>query len=183
MQKNIQTIKRLWNLLSDFHKDFYIQLTFIIFGQLITVYNVYLSAQILNNLINKNLQQIYILLAQMIILIITKVLINYFAEIHGSKQLDFKIQQFLEEYSFKKIFKLNIFQYTEDHSAIKNDVINRGENSAERIISTLVLNVIPTSTLMIFSLGAIAIYSKTIALIGIVTLFIVTIPIKAIVLE
>jgi ABC-type multidrug transport system fused ATPase/permease subunit len=78
--------------------------------------------------------------------------------------IDNAIQQYLEEYSFEKIFSLNASQYAEGHSAIRLQVINRGENAIENIISTIVLTLLPTASQILFSIIAISFYSYTIAL-------------------
>lgn len=164
MQKYFLLIVRLWKMLKPFHKDFYIQLVSTIIQQAITVYSIYLTAKILDNVIHKNfeasLQLVFINLA----ILLVKVIISYFTEIHAQNNIGYAIQQHLEEYSFKKIFKLNISQYTEDHSAIKEQVINRGETAIETIISTIVLNLLPTITQILFAIIALSFYSKLVAL-------------------
>jgi ABC-type multidrug transport system fused ATPase/permease subunit len=173
MQKYFLLIKRLWGILKPFHKDFYLQLVSTIIQQAITVYGIYLVAKILDNLIHKNfeaaLSLVFINLGAMLI----KVVISYFTEIHAQNNIGYEVQQYLEEYSFKKIFKLNISQYTEDHSAVKEQVINRGETAIENIISTLFLNVLPTVTQILFAVIAMSFYSKVVALWTLVTLVIV----------
>lgn len=164
MQKYLALIIRLWKMLKPFHRDFYLQLVSTIIQQAITVYSIYLTAKILDNVIHKNfeasLQLVFINLA----ILLVKVIISYFTEIHAQNNIGYAIQQHLEEYSFKKIFKLNISQYTEDHSAIKEQVINRGEGAVENIISTIVLNLLPTITQILFAIIALSFYSVSIAL-------------------
>ncbi len=163
MQKYLNLIIRLWKLLKPFHKDFYLQLCSTVAQQAITVYSIYLTAKILDALINKNYDISINLVIVNLAVLFLKIIISYFAEIHAQNNIGFAIQQHLEEYSFKKIFKLNISQYTEDHSAIKEQVINRGESAIENIISTLVLNLLPTFTQILFAIIALSFYSKLVA--------------------
>jgi ABC-type multidrug transport system fused ATPase/permease subunit len=163
MQKYLQLLTRLWKLLSPFHKDFYLQLVSTILQQGIYIYTIYLTAQVLQSIVTGNTTQGFYYTLYGLACALIRVAISYVTEIHAQNNIDFAIQQHLEEYSFKKIFKLTISQYTEDHSAVKEQVINRGENAIESIISTLVLNVIPTVTQILFALIAIAFYSKAIA--------------------
>ncbi len=173
MQKYLLLIHRLWKILKPFHKDFYLQLCSTIVQQTITVYGIYLVAKILDSLIHKNFEQALSLVFIHLGVMLIKVIIGYFTEIHAQNNIGYAVQQHLEEYSFKKIFKLNISQYTEDHSAIKEQVINRGETAIETIISTLVLNVIPTVTQILFAVIAMSFYSKIVALWTLATLVIV----------
>lgn len=175
MQKYFSLILRLWKMLKPFHRGFYIQLGSTVIQQAINVYAIYLIAKVLDNIINKNFEASFQLVLLNLGIILVKLIIGYFTDLHAQNNIDFAIQQHLEEYSFKKIFKLNISQYTEDHSAIKEQVINRGENAVESIISMLVLNVLPTLTQILFAIIALSFYSKVIALWSLIVLIIVII--------
>lgn len=164
MQKYLLLIVRLWKMLKPFHKEFYIQLFSTIIQQIINVVSIYLLAKVIDSVIHKNFETALQLVMINLGIILMRILIGYFTDIHAQNKIDFAIQQHLEEYSFKKIFKLNISQYTEDHSAIKEQVINRGENAIENIISTLILSVLPTVTQILFAIIAISFYSKIIAI-------------------
>lgn len=172
MQKYLTTIVRLWRLLQPFHKDFYIQLSSIVVQQAIQVGITFIFAKTLDALISKNIPLLVWIIILYPILNIVKNRIGYYTDLHSIKKIDNAIQQFLEEFSFKKIFTLNISQYREDHSAIKLQVINRGENAVENIVSTLVLTFIPAITQIIFALVAISFYSVTVALWCLITLLI-----------
>lgn len=173
MQKYFSLIVRLWKMLKPFHKDFYLQLLLTIAQQGINIFSIYLIARVLDSVIRKNFTLAIQLIVVNLTIMLARIIIDYYASLHAQNKIDFAIQQHLEEYSFKKIFKLNISQYTEDHSAIKEQVINRGENAIENIISTLILNVLPTVTQILFAVIAMSFYSKLIALWTLVTLIIV----------
>lgn len=173
MQKYLSLILRLWKLLQPFHTAFYLQLLATILQQAINVFNIYLAAQVLDHIVHRD----FITSGKIVILVLVtslvRIFISYISDTHSQNNIDFAIQQYLEEYSFKKIFKLNISQYNEDHSAIKEQVINRGESAVENIISTLILNVLPTFTQILFAIIAISFYSVVIAIWSLVALFVV----------
>ena len=164
MQKYFSLTFRLWKLLKSFHKEFYIQLFSIIIQQLIGVGTVLVAAKMLDALISKDIHLIPWLIAIFFIANLVRNRIGYYTDIHSLKKIDNAVQQFLEEYSFKKIFKLNVSQYAEDHSAIKLQVINRGESAVEQIISNVVLSILPAFSQIIISIAAVAFYSKILAL-------------------
>jgi len=172
MKKYFATTWRLWKLLKPFHKDFYIQLTFIILAQAMGIGFIYLSSKILDGVINKNFEFAFMITAVFFSLKITEQIINYFSETHSFKTLDTSIEQYLQGFSFRKVFKLNPSQYMEDHSAIKLQVINRGEAAVNNIVTTLFLELLPVMTQTIFSLVVIIFYSKSIFLICLLTLLI-----------
>lgn len=164
MQNYLSTTWRLWKLLKPFHRDFGIQFTSIIIQQLAQVTAVYLMAKVLDNIVNKDFRQAYIYVALFFSLRIAAVLVNYFSDLHNNKNITYQIQQFLEKYSFENIFKLNPSQYIEDHSAVKMQVIDRGEKSVEDIVKMTTLTLVPIATQLILFLGAIALYSPFIAM-------------------
>jgi ABC-type multidrug transport system fused ATPase/permease subunit len=175
MQNYLSTTWRLWKLLKPFHKDFGIQFTAIIIQQLAQVTAVYLMAKVLDNIVNKDFHQAYIYVAFFFSLRIAAVVVNYFSDLHNNKNITYQIQQFLERYSFEHIFKLNPSQYIEDHSAVKMQVIDRGEKSVEDIVKMTTLTLVPIATQLILFLGAIAIYSPFIAMFVAGTFFVVLI--------
>lgn len=172
MQKYFSLILRLWKILKPFHKDFYIQLGSTIVQQGITVFTIYILAKALDAIVHLEFDLALTYILYNLVAMLTKAIIGYFTEIHAQNNIGYAIQQHLEEYSFRKIFKLNISQYTEDHSAIKEQVINRGESAVENIISMIVLNLLPTITQILFAVIALSFYSKAVALFTLLTLVI-----------
>ena len=175
MQKYLHITWRLWKLLKPFHKDFYIQLFATILDQAIGIGITLIMAKTIDALINKDINLIYLLIILYPLVSFIRNRIGVYVDVHAFNKLETAIQQFLEEYSFKNIFKLNASQYSDDHSAIKLQVINRGESAVESIINTIVLNMLPVSAQIIFSIIALSFYSKIIAAWSFVTLVIVVI--------
>lgn len=172
MQKYFSITLRLWKLLKPFHRDFYIQLVSIVLSQAASIFYIYMAAKMLDSIISKNFNlaiQVFILFFAVKIL---DTIIAYFFEKHSFSTIETKIQQYLQEYSFRKIFKLNPSQYNEDHSAIKIQVVSRGEGSADEIVSRLVLEILPVFTQITFSVLMILTFSKSIFLICCITLLI-----------
>lgn len=175
MKKYFHTTVRLWRLLKPFHNDFYTQLLLIIVAQILSIVLVIMLSKSINFIVDKD----YILAVYFIIfyffITLFRSLVSYYKEKLSIQNLTLSISQYLQEYSFKNVFKLNASQYVEDHSAIKLQVINRGEEAVQSIISTFILNLLPTVTQVVFSVAAIAWYSLPVALITIFTLIIVTV--------
>lgn len=175
MKKYFPLLKRVWALLKPFHKSFYIQLASIIVQQLLSIVVTVLAAKMLDALVTGNTRFIFWFIGlSVFISIIQNRIIAYYTDLHALKYLDNNIQQFLEEYSFKKIFSLNPSQYHEGHSAIKLQVINRGETAIEDIVSTAILTVIPVIAKITFSLVAIGFYSPIVAGWCLITLIVIT---------
>lgn len=174
MQKYYSDLLRLWKLLKPFHKDFYIQLTFIVIQQLLGIFVTFIMAKIIDSLVAKDIPLVIWMLTLYPIIRIISNRLSFYTDKHSLKKIEGAIQQYLEEFSFKKIFTLNIAQYREDHSAIKLQVINRGEGAIETIVSTIVLTLLPTLLQITFVVIALSFYSIIIALFTL-TVIIVTI--------
>jgi ABC-type multidrug transport system fused ATPase/permease subunit len=174
MKKYFDTTWRLWDLLKPFHTGFYFQLLFIIVSQLLNVLSVVVLAYSINNIVDKQFEYAAYLVVVYFLVNFLKTIVNYLKDSQSNIKLSFRIQQFLQGYSFEKIFKLNASQQIEDHSAIKLQTIARGEEAVQQIVSTIFLNLLPTATQVIFSLIAIAWYSWPVALVTLFT-FILTI--------
>lgn len=171
MKKNLLIIRRLWDLLKPFHKHFYIQLGFTIVDQLFSISATFILSKVLDTLIHKDVNfLIYLLVSYFIVSLVQNKLYGM-GKIRSLKHLDQSISQHIQEYSFKRIFRLNISQYIEDHSAIKLLVITRGENSAEEIISRFVLDLLPVVTQTVFSVVALSIYSLPVGILTVITIF------------
>ena len=175
MKKYFTTIKRLWLILKDFRKHFYIQLSAIIATQGLGIVVTILLAKTLDSLFAKNTSILVYILVSYLSIRLLQNRISYYATLHEAKYLTNAIQQHIQEYSFKNVFRLNVSQYSEDHSAIKLQNIVRGESAAEDIMSNLILTVIPIITQTIFGLVAISFYSKTVALWCLLTVIVIII--------
>lgn len=164
MRKYLSIVLRLWKLLKPFHAFLYIQIGLIFIVQLTGTGFTILFSKIIDSLIAKDTHTLLLLVALFPCIALIAVLGSYFSDINEVKNLDASIQQYLEEFSFKKIFRLNAFQYLESHSAIKLQVINRGETAVQTIIQTLTLQGLPVAFSLIISLTAIFYYSVPIGI-------------------
>ena len=169
MQKYLNTTIRLWKLLSPFHTIIYFQIILIFITQLLNISFTILFSKIIDALVAKNIHSLVILTLIFPVISIILAVTAYIADRNDVKYFGVTIQQYLEEFSFKKIFSLNAFQYLESHSAIKLQVINRGESAIESIIQTLTLQGLPVIFSFIISIVAITYYSLPIAIWTIIT--------------
>jgi len=144
-------------------------------SQLIGVFSVTLLSKSINHMVDKSFLIAGYFIVAYLTASLTRGIANYFAQTNSNRNINFSIKQYLQEYSFINIFKLNASQYVEDHSAIKQQVIARGEEAVENIITTIVLNLLPTISLVTFSLAAMAFYSIPVALVTFFTLVFVII--------
>lgn len=172
MKKYFEITKRLWNLLKPFHKYFYLQLFFIITVQGLTIFNTKIVSEIIDYAIIKDWQKLsFIMIIYFALLLISRS-IEYFSDKRQMENSYAEIPQYIQEFSLRTILNLNSSQYTENHSAIRQQVVDRGEDSIQGVIEKLLLQLIPLIVMFSLSLLAIGFYSKTIALVSLITLII-----------
>lgn len=173
MKKYFETTLRLWRLLKPFHRYFYGQLLLIVCTQALGIFMTFMVSKIIDNSVTKNWTIVIIFAFTYLISLALMKISNYIQNIRALKTSNSKIQQYLQKYSLEKVLKLNTSQHIEDHSAIRLQVIDRGENSLQTIIETLLFNALPTITILMFSIIAIFFYSKSIAVLSILTFIVV----------
>jgi len=164
MQKYLKITWRLWLLLKPFHKYLYIQLFLIFILQAISISMTIFLSKLLDGLVSKNLELLTLTAFYFVCVGLIEIVITFVLDQNEIKH-QYKIQQYLEEFSFKKIFSLTISQHVEDHSSIKLQVVNRGEAAVESIVSTLFLSLIPSFFNFILSLGTLFYYSTSVGLV------------------
>ncbi len=177
MKKYFETTWRLWKLLKPFHKYFYYRIFFIAINQFVSIYSTFLVSKIIDNSVNKSWQLVIIYFIIYFIILMINRLVFYLS---GKKEIEYsygKIQQFLEGFSLRKVLSLNASQYIENHSAIRMQIIDRGESSVQSIIETILLQIFPLILTLVGSLFAIAIYSWQISIITFIVMIIVIIAI------
>lgn len=175
MKKYFQTTLRLWKLLKPFHGYFYLQLFFIIIIQAASIFVTQLKSKIIDYAVIKNWDKLIFIVAVYFLFGIISRLIQYYSDKRQMENSYAGIPQHMQEFSLRSILNLNSSQYVENHSAIRQQVIDRGENSIQGIIEKLLLQLIPLVVMFIFAIVAISFYSKTIALVSLTTLIISTV--------
>lgn len=163
MKKYLHDISKMWMVLKPFHRHFYFQLGLIFLSQFLVVAFAYLSSSLLNNLVAKDIRTITVLLPIWTLLTAVDIYIDYLMQINREKNLDQTLSQHLQEFSLRKILNLTIAQHIEDHSALKLTIVYKGESAVQTIIDRIVTTIIPSLTLVMFTLGTLFYYNVAIA--------------------
>lgn len=151
------------------------QFAYIVFVQLVNIFTIYLSANIINNIVDKRWEEAYTTVGYVLGINLVRYFVMYLQDSQHIKYIENGVNTFLQNYSLKTILKLNPAQYLEDNSAIKLIVISRGEESIKQIIYILLFELLPTISLVIFATMAVSIYSLTISMYTIATFTVATI--------
>jgi ABC-type multidrug transport system fused ATPase/permease subunit len=159
MQNQITLILKSWNLLKPFHKWFYFNviLAFTLSGISVTL--TFLGSKILNSIATHDTARVIELFITLFSLEIVWNIFSFIRSRNTSVYLDQKIAQYLQEHSFKKILNLTIEQHIEDHSAIKQQIVSRGESAIESVINVFVNDFIPNISYLIIALCTLFLHS------------------------
>ena len=172
MKKNFFIIRRLWDLLKPFHKHFYVQVSFIIILQSSGVGFTWMMSKLLDATISKNVNLILKFFIPYLILLVIYHFVDWAKKIHEQKTTARYVQQFLQEYSLQKVLELNISQHLDDHSALKQTVVTKGEKAVEKYITSILYEILPTFVLMVVSVVTISLYSLSLGLFSLIILII-----------
>jgi ABC-type multidrug transport system fused ATPase/permease subunit len=159
MQKYTYLTKEAWKLLRPFHRYFYIHLVMIFLISAIGVYVVTVEGRIFTAIANKDIQNFYHILITLVGLYTVLTVVTFLREYNEKSRLDHDIAQHLQHVSFSKILHLTVEQHIEDHSAIKQQIIVRGENAVEAIIKAYINDFFPNILYIILSLVALTYYN------------------------
>ena len=163
---------RSWKILKPFHKDFYFQLFIISLSQGLSITFTLIVGKLIDALIGKDMKMVFYILIAYPLLRITDGIVTYIGDMSYQRNIFGQLTQHIQEFSLKKILTLNISQYTEDHSAIKKDITDRGEEAVRGITENIILQITPIFVYTIFALGIISWYVPIIGMWCIATIIV-----------
>lgn len=168
MQKYLILTQKAWGLLKPFHRRLYLQtsLTFLLAG--IDVLLTMLGGKVFDHIARNDMHGFIIAVAILLGASLIETLISYYRSYNEGKHLSSDIPQHLQAVSLQKILSLTPEQHIEDHSAIKQQIIARGESSSESIIRTYIGDFLPNLAYLIIATGALFLYSTTLGTLSIV---------------
>lgn len=158
MKKIFLNILRTWKMLSPFH-GYLLLLTFlqILLQAIATGFGI-INGHILTILSEKNFAALPSLLGVLAFFYFIEYFFDFIRDWTTTNRTDQQVQQYLQEFSLKKILGLTISQHIEDHSAIKQVIITNGELAIEEIINVILFTVLPTLGIFVFSIATLFYY-------------------------
>ena len=164
MRKYFDIVKKLWLILKPFHKHFYIQLFFILLLQVLTISTVTVVSRVFTALTERNFSLAILFVSSALLIEMLIQLVYYFKDTHEFKNMAQWMYQHMQEFSLKRVLKMNISQLTEDHSHFKLGVVNKGETATETIINNILLDILPVLIFVILTVCYLFYISPIIAL-------------------
>lgn len=166
MQKYSELTKKAWGLLKPFHKRFYLHTALIVALSLLIVYITTVEGRVFTTIAEKNLEGFLLIVTTLFFLRLTESALNFTKNYNEAKYLDADIAQHLQHISLTSILNLTPEQHIEDHSAIKQQIIVRGENAVEMIIRTYLSDFLPNISYLVIATGVLFFYSVPIGILS-----------------
>jgi ABC-type multidrug transport system fused ATPase/permease subunit len=127
-----------------------------------------LNSQLINHLVQRKIDISLLIFLAWVVVVIVMNIIFYIQNTLREKNLDQSITQYLQEYSLRKILGLTIEQHIEDHSAIKQQVIARGESASDSIIGIVFTNILPTVLYTIVAITTLSYYNIYLGIVSVI---------------
>jgi ABC-type multidrug transport system fused ATPase/permease subunit len=171
MKKYIHTTFRLWKLLKPFHKDFYIQIFLIASTKALDSIFAFIVGHVFTNVSVKNIDGTVRILFIYFLTLCVYWITTYFQEKHKGLKTDHVIlEQYVQAETLKKVLSLTISEHQNSHSAIKQDIIQKGEGSLINFIRVILFELLPLIFLMLATLISMYIIAPILCVLFVISL-------------
>jgi ABC-type multidrug transport system fused ATPase/permease subunit len=166
MQKYLELTKKAWVILKPFHKRFYLHTILVVSLSLLAVYATVVEGRVFDTIVEKDLRDFILVVGLVFVLGLIESAVNFYRNYNEAKYLGADIAQYLQQISLTKILNLTPEQHIEDHSAIKQQIIVRGENAVETIIRVYLTDFLPNISYLFVANVALFFYSTIIGVLS-----------------
>ncbi len=143
MTKTKSFIKRSLHFFRPFWRYFIITVLLIIVGQAISTFTPYLFGKGVDAVINGNVRTTFIFLVVSFLLTILQAqIIQYIKEYIDIKKLDVNIEKALSVISLNRMLRFSIGQHINEHSGVKQTIVNKGQNALIGFVNTLIYEIL-----------------------------------------
>jgi len=143
-------IKRVFSFFKPFWKSFAVVTGLMLVGQLLNAFTPLLFSKGVDAVIGGNVRYtVYFLLGAFGVTVIRDQVIAYIREQIEIKKIDFSVEKEFSILSLKRMFNFSIGQHINEHSGVKQGVVNKGQNSLSGLMFVFLNNILPSSVQII----------------------------------
>jgi ABC-type multidrug transport system fused ATPase/permease subunit len=165
MQSKQSFFKRTLVLFRPFWKHFTVVVALLFLIQGIGVFSPYLFGRGVDAVTHKDAQKtFYFLLIAFGAAFLRSIFLWWYREVYQIKYLDNHVEGALSVHALKKMFSFSAGQHINEHSGVKQTIINRGQNSLVHFVNMLFYSFLPTAVQILVTLGILAFFDWRIAL-------------------
>jgi len=152
MKNKKSFIKRIVYFFRPFWKYFIITGLLIALVQALATFTPYLFGRGVDAIISGNTRvTFFFILVSFCIAILQQQIIWYIKEYIDIKKLDVNIDVALSNISLKKMFQFSIGQHINEHSGVRQTVVNKGQNSLTQLVNMFIYDLLQTGILIIIT--------------------------------
>ncbi len=136
-----------------FWKYFVITVLLIIAGQALATFAPYLFGKGVDAVIKGNVRTTFIfLIVSFLLTILQQQIIQYIKEYIDIKKLDVNIEKSLSTISLQRMLDFSIGQHINEHSGVKQTIVNKGQNALIGFVNTLIYEILQTGIQILVTL-------------------------------
>lgn len=137
----------------------------LLLGQILGAFSPYVFGKSVDAVINADAHKTIIFLALTFVLAMLQAnVISWVREYFEITKLDDHLDQYLSSEALKKMLSFSVGQHTNEHSGIRQSVVNRGQNALTEYMKDLLYNITPNILQIVVTLGLLAYIEWRIAL-------------------
>jgi ABC-type multidrug transport system fused ATPase/permease subunit len=158
-------LKRTLLIFKPFWKPFGIVFAFMLVGQIIGTFSPYLFGKSVDAVTRQDVRStILLLILAFVLSYLQQHILVRIREKIEVKKLDRHIEQAFSLLSLQKMFSFSVGQHINEHSGVKQGIVNKGQRALEHLMYNFIYNILPASLQVIATLGVLAFFDWRIAL-------------------
>ncbi|MCE9585165.1 ABC transporter ATP-binding protein/permease [Candidatus Nomurabacteria bacterium] len=166
-------ITQIMHLYKPFRKYIFIVVFVNILGQLTGTLSPYLFGKSIDAVTHKNIHlTFYFLMGAFLLSIFQLIFLSWYRENLEIKKLGINIEKFLSIFSVNRMLQFSIGQHINEHSGVKQSIVNKGQSSLNQLIEATLYNMLPSIIQILVTLIILTIFDWRIALTAVIFVFI-----------
>lgn len=157
-------IKKVFSFFLPFRKYFLITIVVLIIIQAVAAFSPYLFGRGVDAVIKGDIKLTFIFLGvSFLSTLFSSQILWFLKEYIDVKYLDVNINQALSVGSLKKMFGFSIGQHINEHSGVKQTIVNKGQGSLTQLVDNVLYNILQTTVQIIVTLVILAFFDWRVA--------------------
>jgi ABC-type multidrug transport system fused ATPase/permease subunit len=168
MQNNKSFIKRILQFFRPFSKHIVVMVGILVVIQLIGTLSPYLFGQSVNAVIGKNIHLTFLfLLLAFIISLFQGIFLSWYKDRYEVRFLDDHVDKALAIGALSTMFSFSIGQHINEHSGVKQSIVNKGQNSLTNLMYNILYGMLPSIIQIFVTLLVLAIFDWRVSLVAV----------------
>ncbi|MFZ2205476.1 MAG: ABC transporter ATP-binding protein [Minisyncoccia bacterium] len=158
-------IAQILQLFRPFRKYVFIVLFVSILSQLIGALSPYLFGKSIDAVTKNDINlTFYYLIAAFLLSVFQSIFLSWYRENIEIKNLDSNLEKSFSIFSLSKMMQFSIGQHINEHSGVKQTIVNKGQNSLSKLVESVFYNMLPNIIQILVTLIILSIFDWRIAL-------------------